>query len=163
MNVNKVKMTSGLDFNEYISLIELTVSENHVEKSDFSKEIYKTMTLDIMDSIMESADAETMHKVACVAAKCGMCAGEWINELVAWASGLKDVSELLVCENDNVTEVVAVVEDSTQEHVLDYNDFLFEIRSKYDEVHDFMVIDEVLKNALPAMYTMVNSVYKRGE
>ena len=67
------------------------------------------------------------------------------------------------CENNNVTEVVVVVDDSTQEHVLDYNEFLFEIRSKYDEIHDFMVIDEVLKAALPAMYTRVNSVYKRGE
>lgn len=163
MNTNKEKMISGLDFKDYIPLIELTVSESYVEKSDFSKEIYKTMTLNIMDSVRESGEAETMHKVARVAAKCGMCARKWVNDLLAWASELKDVSELFVCENNNVAEVVVVVDDSTQEHVLDYNDFLFETRSKYDEIHDFMVIDEELKIALPAMYAVVNSVYKRGE
>lgn len=163
MNTKKVKMTGGLKFEDYISLAELKVSEDYVEKSDFSKETYKTMTLDVMDSVIESGDAEIMHKVACVVAKCGMHAREWVNDLLAWISELKDASELLVCENNNDTEVVVVVDDSTQEHVLDYNEFLFEIRSKYEEIHDFMVIDEELKVALPAMYTTVNCVYKRGE
>lgn len=162
-NVSKVKMSAGLQIEDYISLVELKVSEEYVEKSNFSKETYKTMTLDVMDSVMESGDTETMHKVACVVAKCGMHAREWVSDLLAWINELSDASELLVCENNNATEVVVVVDDSTQDHVLDYNEFLFEIRSKYDEIHDFMVIDEELKAALPAMYTKVNCVYKRGE
>ncbi len=163
MNTSKAMMNTSLRLDDYISLFEFTVSEEYVKKSSFSKETYKTMTLDVMDSVMESKNAEIMHRVAKVVAKYGEHTKEWINAILTWISGLDDASEMLICENDSVTEVVVVVDDSTQEHVLDYNEFLFEIRSKYEEVHDFMVIDEMLKTALPAMYTAVNSVYKRGE
>lgn len=165
MNANMDAMSTqrNLQMNEYVAVLEMNLSEQYVKNSNFSREKYKTMTLDVMDSVFVSGDTKTMHSVAGVVAKWNNCEDDWVGDLVSWAKTIEDAKELLICENGNVMEIVVVVDDSTKDHVLDYNEFLFEIRGKYDEIHDFMVLDDELRAALPAMYTQVKCIYKRGE
>lgn len=163
MDVNVVNVPVRAQTDNYLPLINLTLSEEYIRQSDFSKEKYKTITLDVMDSVLVSGDAKTMNNVASVVAKWNKKECEWVGYLLNWVKTLEDAQELLVCKNGSAIEVVVVVEDATRDEVLDYNEFLFEVRSKYDEVHDFMVLDEELKSALPAMYTQVDCIYKRGE
>lgn len=86
---------------------------------------------------------------------------DWVGKVLAFGREHFDIQQLLICKNSNVKDIVMVVDDTTEERILDYNDFLFEIRKEYDEVHDFMVIDENMLDALASMYCERISFYER--
>lgn len=163
LGVQTKKEQVSLPLGNYVAVAEIKLSEEYVKQSELSKETYKMLTLNVMDTVLVSGDTKTMHNVAAVVAKWNKVESEWVGTLLTWVKSLEDARELLICENNSVTEIVVIVDDSTKDHVLDYNEFLFDIREKYTEVHDFMIIDDELKAALPAMYTQVTNIYKRGE
>lgn len=138
------------------------ISNTYLQKSDYSKAKYKALSLDIMDGVRNCGDIDTMNVVSNIVARWGVQESEWISDIIEFSKGKEDIEEFFVGENDLVKDVILIVDDTTEEHILDYNEFLFNIRDKYDEIHDFMVIDECMKSAINAMYNVVSCIYKRG-
>ena len=87
---------------------------------------------------------------------------KYIEILLTNIKELNDISEVYICKNSNLSNIVLVVEDTTKEHILDYYEFLFELRDKYEGIHDFMIIDKEYRNLASSMYEETNCIYKRG-
>lgn len=59
-------------------------------------------------------------------------------------------------------QLIIVVDDMTRDTVLDYNEFAFDLRVKYPEISDFMVIDIAAFNHIINEFDTCENIYKRG-
>lgn len=140
---------------------DFEISDMALKKSDFTNAKYKRLSLDIMDGVRSGGDITTMSIVSGIVRNTIIEEKDWVGKVLAFGREHFDIQQLLICKNSNVKDIVMVVDDTTEERILDYNDFLFEIRKEYDEVHDFMVIDENMLDALASMYCERISFYER--
>ncbi|MBD5548594.1 MAG: hypothetical protein HDQ97_14585 [Lachnospiraceae bacterium] len=84
-----------------------------------------------------------------------------LSEIVLFAKEHQDIKAALICANNDISDIVIVVDDTTKDAVLSYNDFLFDIRDSYSEVHDFMIVDEDMLEAVNVMYESQRWIYQR--
>jgi len=142
--------------------LNFEVSYSHVKKSDRSTSAYKTLSINLMDSVRAGGDIATIASVGKIVQKWALDSTEWVNKLLNFCEEKEDIYQLLLGENNSEKEVIVVVDDTTKEWVLDYNEFLFDIRDEYEEIEDFMVIDRIMLPAVDSMYKEVNCLYERG-
>lgn len=142
--------------------LEYDLTSECVRHSNASRSEYKALTLDIMNEVKSSNDMYTMEAVAKVVGKWSKEQLSYYEEVIDFCRVNEDISEFLIGSNDNINDIVLIVDDSTKENVLDYNDFLFKIRRDKSEINDFLVVDSFMLNAVCAMYKNLKSIYKRG-
>ena len=65
-------------------------------------------------------------------------------------------------KNGGKTEFIIVMDDSSVDEVLEYNGFAFDLRRKFDESHDFMVLEVNTSNGIGQMFEEINVLYERG-
>lgn len=133
-----------------------------VRQSDFSKGRYKALTLDIMEGVKSSGNMDAAWNTLGAVQKWVGKETKYSAEIISFSKKHQDIKEALICTNNDTSDVVIVVDDTTKDVILDYNEFLFDIRDNYDEVHDFMVVDEDMLDAVNAMYESKRWIYKRG-
>lgn len=133
-----------------------------VRKSDFSKGKYKALTLDIMEGVKNSGDLDAIWNTLEVVQKWVGKEIKYLSEIVSFSKEHQDIRSALICSNNDINDIIMIVDDATKDVVLDYNEFLFDIRDNYGEVHDFMVVDENMLEAVNAMYESQRWIYKRG-
>ncbi len=85
----------------------------------------------------------------------------YLLEIVLFAKEHQDIKAVLIYANNDISDIVIVVDDTTKDAVLSYNDFLFDIRDSYSEVHDFMIVDEDMLEAVNVMYESQRWIYQR--
>ena len=110
LGVQTKKEQVSLPLGNYVAVAEIKLSEEYVKQSELSKETYKMLTLNVMDTVLVSGDTKTMHNVAAVVAKWNKVESEWVGTLLTWVKSLEDARELLICENNSVTEIVVIVD-----------------------------------------------------
>ena len=133
-----------------------------VRKSDFSKGKYKALTLDIMDGVKNSGDLDAIWNTLGAVQKWVGKETNYLEEILSFFKEQQDIKAVLICGNNDISDIIIIVDDTTKDVVLDYNDFLFDISDNYDEIHDFMVVDEDMLEAVNAMYESQRWIYKRG-
>ncbi len=161
MSENQEKLQE-LVLSSSIRNLEFDISSECVRESNASRGNYKALTLDIMNTVKSGRDEYTMKAVANVVAMWLDKEVDYCKRVIAFCRAHEDIREFLLGENEDVRDIVIIVDDSTRDSVLDYNEFLFDIRGNYSEVNDFMVIDGFMKEAASAMYKELKSIYKRG-
>ena len=72
----------------------------------------------------------------------------YLSKIVLFAKEHQDIKAALIYANNDISDIVIVVDDTTKDAVLSYNDFLFDMRDRYSEVHDFMIVDEDMLEAV---------------
>ena len=142
--------------------VTLEVTKAYVKESKYVGEMYKELSLNIMDRVGMCGDSFTMAQVANVVQHWAKEATGWIKEILDFCRNHTDIEEFVIGKNQDRQDIIIVVDDSTTDEVLDYNDFLFEIRGNNKEIHDFMVIDSCMKSAIDAMYSNSEKKYVRG-
>ena len=140
----------------------LLIEQSIVQESSFSATKYKGLSVNIMDDVRCCGDSRTMIAVAKTVEKWTRNDISWVNEVLCFCKENEEIQSVYIGNKENIKEIIFTVDDSTSEDVLEYNDFMFNIREKYDEVHDFMVIDKSMKEVLDAMYLTIESIYTRG-
>lgn len=160
-NVEKMK---SLFINDIIISNKFTfeMSKQCVRSSNSNHTEYKALTLDIMKEVESGHDAYTMAAVANVVGKWACEQVEYYKEVIKFCREHHDISEALLGDNCEKKDIILLVDDSTKEEVLDYNDFMFEVRENYSEVDDFIIIDNFMKSAIEAMYHNLECIYVRG-
>ena len=151
-------------FTKSMSEVYFNESIECVRKADTSVDEMKNITVDIMKKVSEKKDPDLMNSVATTVQIWKKDKSKaWKSAIIKFAKERPDIRSVnVVTTYDDMWEVVIVVEDTTKENVLDYNDFLFEVREKYNSMKDFMVIDENMKTALDSMYKRIEIIYKRS-
>ncbi|MBO5387317.1 MAG: hypothetical protein J6A59_04160 [Lachnospiraceae bacterium] len=84
---------------------------------------------------------------------------EILNEIINYISNNNDIHRVYECINKNDLDIILIVSDSTQDIVLDHIDFMFNLRHKYNTIHDFMVIDETMEYDIQYMYDKYSIVH----
>lgn len=142
---------------------QFNISRECVNNTNTSTSNYKQLTLTFMDSVKNSHDVPAMCNF-------NRIVGEWMAEELRYYAEIhsfcvnhNDITEVYLGINNKRKELVVLVDDSTKEETVDYNDFFFDIRDKYEEIDDFMIMDDFMKDSISAMYSNRETLYTRGE
>ena len=83
-------------------------------------------------------------------------------ELIEFAKKHTDVKSVCLCKSiEEKLVVIIIVDDTTKEHILDYNDFMFAMRELYENLSDFMIIDTEYDTCTKYMFNDIESIYNR--
>ena len=75
---------------------------------------------------------------------------------------MQDINRALLCEKSDGEELVIIMDDSSNDTVLDYNEYCFNLQKKYKAITDFMVLDNATSKGIQYMYMKINVIYERG-
>ncbi len=85
----------------------------------------------------------------------------WREEMKKFCKKNRDIqsvySVVFLCKK----QLLIIVDDMSSDNVLDYNGFAFEIRNRYREIKDFMVIDRESYDHLKNELEECDEVYRR--
>ncbi len=77
---------------------------------------------------------------------------EYLSALVAFSKKHTDIKMIMICSNADIIDIIMVVDDTSKDEILSYNEFLFDMCDGYNEIHDFMIVDKSMLEAVSAMY-----------
>ncbi len=83
-------------------------------------------------------------------------------DMMSCYSFRKDVSRIFLCREGRTFSFVIVVDDSTSDTVFDYNEFGFMLSERYQDIEDFMVIDEEEAKGCSQLLSSYDKIYQRG-
>lgn len=87
----------------------------------------------------------------------------WQIDLIQFAVAHSDIAEIYATEKDiDGCEFVIIMDDVTNSHVFDYNEFCFQFSEKYEKVTDFMVIDVEEAQGCHDLLSTYSIIYSRG-
>lgn len=136
-------------------------AEKIVNESTASVNAYKMLTLNIVasckDGYSQNRMVDMIEAWSLDLNKCG-----WHRELIEFCKSKNDIVKAISAKNGGKTEFIIVMDDSSVDEVLEYNGFAFDLRRKYDEIHDFMVLDVNTSNGIGQMFEEINVLYERG-
>lgn len=89
---------------------------------------------------------------------------KWKNELRKYCASHRDINKALSASKNNDSQefIVIIMDDSTNDSVLDYNEFGYQLREKYpDSIDDFMVLDVDISKGITDPYDQIDYLYER--
>ena len=89
---------------------------------------------------------------------------KWKNELRKYCASHRDINKALSASrnNDRQEFIIIIMDDSTNDSVLDYNEFGYQLREKYpDSIDDFMVLDVDTSKGITDSYDQMDYLYER--
>lgn len=144
-------------------IIELRYDNNInvVEKTNADSRQYKKLVSDMLNlsqKINKSIDLEKISN--CIDSWKESCVNnQWVIQLKEYFSKCKDVLYIYVYCN---REVVVVLEDITNDNLFIYNEFCFDLADKYQDINNFMVIDEEEAIGSQDLLRNYDMIYKKG-
>lgn len=162
-NVHKkdVENLNMLSFQNAIASIRLDDAENTI-KSSSEKEL-KDLAINIFSKVKKT-DVQIQNQLADMieAWSINLNAVAWTEDIKKYCADKNDIRCAYSVRFLNNKQLVIVVDDMSQDSVLEYNMFAFELRDKYPDIYDFMVIDADAFDSLKDEFETCNEVYKRG-
>lgn len=151
-------MKDNREYTAVLTFVAETSNINSVKKSQKSDDKQK-YNIFIDDMINTFDDKATMDLCMEVISKWReKYYGSWQNELVEFCKDKTDIKGAYRAFNDGQKEFVIMMEDSTKDSYFDYADFCFDLRSRYSEIHDFMILDGTV-NDLNSLFERVEKIY----
>lgn len=86
----------------------------------------------------------------------------WAGDVRSYCKDKEDIAGAYSVRLLNKKQLVIIVDDMSKDSVLDYNMYAFELRGRYLDIYDFMVIDIEAFESLKCEFESCNEVYKRG-
>ena len=158
---SKISETGMQSFQMAITDMRVKDAEKIVKDSMASINEYKMLTLDIVTSCKDGYSQNKMVDVieawSLSLDRCG-----WHKELIEFCRGKDDIVRAMDAKNNGQKEFIIIMDDSSVDTVLDYNGFAFDLRRKYDEIYDFMVLDVNTSKGIEQMFEEINVLYERG-
>ncbi len=150
-----------LAFQDAFSIFNLEQAKATIKQSGNTD--VKRVALDIVD-VVKASDLDTKNNVAQVveAWSISLNAVPWADKVQAYFSDKKDVISVYAVKYLHENQMIIVVDDMTSDNVLEYNMFAFQVRNKYPELYDFMVIDLKSYEMMRDEFEKISNVYVRG-
>lgn len=136
-------------------------AEKIVNESTAPINAYKMLTLNIVTSCKDrDSQNRIVDMIEAWSLDLNKC--RWHGELIEFCKSKDDIAKAISAKNGGKTEFIIVMDDSSVDRVLEYNGFAFDLRRKYDEIYDFMVLDANTSNGIGQMFEEINVLYERG-
>lgn len=148
-------------FQNAISSFRLDLAKDVVNASNETD--VKELALDIVSSAKEM-DLESKNILADVieAWSINLSSMTWLEELRHFCEKNQDIQSVYSVDFLCKKQLLIIVDDMASDKVLDYNGFAFDLRNRYKEIKDFMVIDRESYNCLKNEFEKCDEVYRRG-
>lgn len=147
-------------FQKAITEMRIDDAKKKVRDSHARVEDFKMLTLNIMSACKDSSSKNRTADVF-EAWFLDLRKDEWQEDLVRFCRAKGDIAKALGVKNAGKEEFIIIMDDSSVDSVLDYNEFAFGLREKHKEIHDFMVLDVNTSKGIEQMYEEVNVLYER--
>lgn len=81
-------------------------------------------------------------------------------KLIKYSKEHIDILKVIIgTNNNNKTILIIIMEDSTNDNVLEYNDFCFKLRDQFSEFYDFMVLDIDMISFVSSYLSNIKIIY----
>lgn len=148
-------------FQNAVSNYRLDLARDIIKNSgDFEA---KELAMDIV-SAARQGDIQTKNCLADMieAWSINLNSDMWIDEVCSFCRQKPDIHSACSAMFLYKKHLFIIVDDMAQDSVLDYNLFAFELRGKYPEIKDFMVIDTEAFSRMKDELNLCSDIYKRG-
>lgn len=160
---NSINEKSLLLLQKTVSRFKLDLAKETVEVTNCSKNEMKSLTRKIIDVVSTDDNAVLMNQVAnAVYSWKKDTTQEWKTSLAAFARENAEINRVYAGKTDFGNEFVIVMDDSSSDAVLDYNDFCFELCDRYGDIEDFMVLDTEEYSAMSEQFKSFKKIFQRG-
>ncbi len=151
-------------FKEEITSMRVDEAKNKIVSSETSANKFKILTIQLIDEVDKMNSSIQKNKMIDVieAWSISLSDNTWRDELISFCKKRSNIVSAFVVSNNGKDEFVIFMDDVTDESVLEYNEFGFELRAKYDDIHDFMILDVDMKESIKNMFANKEKVYERG-
>lgn len=164
----RTSYTNGEAINKSMQSFQMAITdmrvkgaEKIIKESAASSDEYKMLTLNIMTSCTDNKGTnKIVDMIEAWSLNLNRC--KWHEELIAFCQSKTDIVKAIIAKNSGQTEFIIVMEDSLSDAVLDYNGFAFDLRRKYKEISDFMILDVNTSKGIGQMFEEINVLYERG-
>lgn len=148
-------------FQNAISGYRLECAREIIKNADDSD--IKELTMDIVSSV-KRYDITTQNKLADLieAWSINLNSIRWKEDVCDFCKQNADICSAYSVMFLHKRQLVIVVDDMTKDTVLNYNMFAFDLRNRYPEINDFMVIDDEAFNHIINEFDTCDDIYRRG-
>jgi hypothetical protein len=126
---------------------------------------YKVLSLELTNATRQVGNNIYMKHISSIIKnwKDGIVSELWKEELKSFCIEHEDIIASYSAEDEGKRLFIIVMDDSTSDKVLDYNEFGFELKKKYpNEIDDFMVLDSITVNGIDGLLNKVSNIYTKG-
>lgn len=139
-------------------------AESKIENYSYNAEPLKVLALDIFHESTRNTVREDTNRVLDIIETWSLdieqC--EWKEKVITFCKSQTDICKVLIGKKADAQELIIVMEDSTNDNVLDYNEFGFAIMKETKTLSDFMILDIETSKGIEYMYNNISILYKRG-
>jgi chloramphenicol O-acetyltransferase len=126
----------------------------------------KDVTIDILNASKTVDKNNRMEYISSIIDKWKetvIVSESWKRELYDYCLTHDDICTSMSAFDEGKKVFIVVMDDSTSDNVMDYNEFGFQLLQKYqDSVNDFMVLDKITSSGIEDLFTNIEIIYKRG-
>ncbi len=151
-------------FKEELTNMRVGEAKNKIINSETSVKKFKILTIQLIDEVDKTnSNIRRNEMVDLVEAwSISLSDNAWRDELILFCKNRRNIVSAFIVSNNGKDEFVIFMDDVTDESVLEYNEFAFELRAKYDDIHDFMILDVGMKESIDNMFSNKEKIYERG-
>lgn len=155
--------TTYRTFTGSISNLRIDLAKNTIKESNRSENSYKYLLYNILEHSKTDNTQEQKNQLADIIERwsCNIRNCPWHTELITFCKEKNNIHSAYAVSNKNREEFIIVMDDSTDESVLDYNEFGFNLREKFNTIHDFMVLDVGMLSSINSMFEKIEKIYER--
>lgn len=160
----KTQEKNMFNFASAFTEIRYKQAESTIENYSLNTETIKVLALDIFHETTKSTAKDDTNKVLDIVEAWSMEIeqSEWKSKVIEFCEQNDDIYKALIGIKADAQELIMIMDDSTKDIVLDYNEFCFEIMKETKAITDFMVLDTKTSKGIEYMYNDINVLYKRG-
>lgn len=152
-------------FKDGITSMRIKEAEKTVIKSDASAEEFKFLTVQLFKEVEHIKSNTQKNRIVDIveAWSIDLNDSEWREELKVFCKKKQNIVSAFEVSNSGKEEFVILMDDVTDDSVLEYNEFAFELRAKYSNIHDFMILDADMEESINSMFYNKEIIYERGQ
>lgn len=152
-------------FKSGITNMRIKEAEKKVIKSDASAEEFKLLTVQLFKEVENIRSNTQKNRMVDIveAWSIDLNDSEWREELKAFCKRKQNIVSAFEVSNSGKEEFIILMDDVTDDSVLEYNEFAFELRAKHSNIHDFMVLDVNMEESINSMFYNKEIIYERGQ
>lgn len=168
MSAQKIKTQIMSDsnfkvFTKEFAKVNYEIAKMSVKESECSVAEIKGLTSNIMQYVSDDENTDLMNHIASVVEHWNNDKTlVWKKALTDYARTQEDIREIYYETKDGASRFLIVTEVTGGEILLQHNDFSFELFDRYDDISDFMVLDEGEFSSMKEYYLSYTRIYQRG-
>lgn len=145
--------------------LRLNCNIDDINTTNASLNQYKELTINILNATKTTGTKYGMKYISNIIDqwKETVVRDLWKKEIYDYCLTHDDISAALSVLDEDKRAFVIIMNDSTSDNVITYNEFGFDMIKKYhDDIFDFMILDKSTAKGLEDLFSGIESIYIKG-